>query len=152
MGYPPNVVAAKKASFLEAIRNGATRTLACEKAAIDKATARAWERKDPEFEKAVKEAWESGTDVLEDEAKRRAVDGVEEPVYQKGLQVGFVRKYSDTLLIFLLKSRSDRFRRLDAVSVTGADGHGPVEVTVRRIGTQIAVKTTEEARHAETDG
>ena len=41
--------------------------------------------------------------VLEPEAIRRAVEGVEKPVYQGGELVGYVREYSDTLLIFLLK-------------------------------------------------
>ena len=36
---------------------------------------------------------------------RRAREGVEEPVFQGGLCCGHVRRYSDLLLIFLLKSR-----------------------------------------------
>ena len=46
-----------------------------------------------------------GLDALEDEAIRRAREGVVEPVFQAGLHCGNVRKYSDLLLIFLLKSR-----------------------------------------------
>jgi hypothetical protein len=42
---------------------------------------------------------------MEDEAMRRAVDGWDEPVYQKGEQVGVVRKYSDSLLALLLRGR-----------------------------------------------
>lgn len=37
------------------------------------------------------------------EAHRRAVEGVEKPVFHKGVEVGSVREYSDTLLMFLLK-------------------------------------------------
>ena len=43
-------------------------------------------------------------DILEDEVDRRAVEGVEKPVgWHKGKPGGYVREYSDTLLIFLLK-------------------------------------------------
>jgi hypothetical protein len=60
---------------------------------------------DEEFAAAWAEAIEQGTQALEDEARRRAVDGVEEPVYQKGELVGSVRRYSDNLLMFLLRGR-----------------------------------------------
>ena len=43
-------------------------------------------------------------DILEAEAHRRAVEGVEEPVgWYKGQAGGTVRRYSDVLLMFLLK-------------------------------------------------
>ena len=44
-----------------------------------------------------------GAEALEDEATRRAAEGVDEPVFHQGAQVGTIRKYSDTLAIFLLK-------------------------------------------------
>ena len=44
--------------------------------------------------------------------RRRAVEGVEEPVgWYKGEAGGVVRKYSDTLLIFLLKGRKPEMYR-----------------------------------------
>lgn len=43
-------------------------------------------------------------EVLEKEARRRAVDGVEKPVYYQGDVVGFTTEYSDTLLQTLLKA------------------------------------------------
>ena len=61
-------------------------------------------KKDPEFDEDVKAAIEEGYDMLEEEARRRAVDGVVEPVFFNGEQVGSVRKYSDTLLVTLLKA------------------------------------------------
>lgn len=42
-------------------------------------------------------------DLLEEEAWRRALDGTEEPVYHQGMQVGSVTRYSDTLLVQLLR-------------------------------------------------
>jgi len=58
---------------------------------------------DPEFDQAVRDALEEGHDMLEEEARRRAVEGVEKPVFFNGVQVGAVREYSDPLLMFLLK-------------------------------------------------
>lgn len=49
-------------------------------------------------------AREEACDTLEAEAMRRAVQGFEQPVYHKGVKCGTVRKYSDALLMFLLKS------------------------------------------------
>ena len=52
--------------------------------------------------------WESALEVgvaaLEDEAHRRAFDGHEETVWFQGQAVGAVRKYSDSLAMFLLKT------------------------------------------------
>jgi hypothetical protein len=45
-----------------------------------------------------------GVAALEDEARRRAYEGWEEPVWHKGVNCGTVRKFSDTLLIVLLKA------------------------------------------------
>ena len=55
------------------------------------------------------DAWDDAVSAVEDrieaEAIRRAVDGVEEPYYYQGKECGTVRKYSDPLLMFLLKTR-----------------------------------------------
>ena len=58
---------------------------------------------DPEFDARVKEAINEGYDMLEEEARRRAVDGVRKPVYYKGMKVGNIKEYSDQLLMFLLR-------------------------------------------------
>lgn len=58
---------------------------------------------DPEFFAAVDAAARaSRVSILEDEAMRRAVEGVEEPVYQSGVLVGVKRVYSDKLLQMML--------------------------------------------------
>ena len=51
------------------------------------------------------EALERGLDALEDEIMRRAKDGVGEPIYYRGAVVGETRRYSDTLAMFILKSK-----------------------------------------------
>jgi len=42
--------------------------------------------------------------VREDEADRRAIEGVQKPVYQQKELVGYVTEYSDNLLITQLKA------------------------------------------------
>ena len=59
---------------------------------------------DAEYREAFVLAQEEAADRLEDEAFRRAVEGVEKPVgWYKGKPGGVIREYSDVLLIFLLK-------------------------------------------------
>ena len=79
-------------------------TKACEIADICRDTFYRWLREDADFKKAYQAAREQAIEALEDEATRRAYEGVERPVYQDGKQVGMIREYSDTLLIFLLKA------------------------------------------------
>ena len=65
---------------------------------------------DPEFAKAWDEAAQVGADILEREALRRAVEGVEKGIYWKGERVDSEREYSDALLIRLLKAhKPDKF-------------------------------------------
>ena len=75
--------------------------------------------KDPKLAEQWDEAYKQGTAVLEQEAQRRAVVGYLEPVFYQGKQIAQVRKFSDILLIFLLKARDPRFK--DRVDVTSGD-------------------------------
>lgn len=67
-------------------------------------------------------------DKLEAEARRRALEGTEEPVYQGGLLVGTKRVYSDSLMALLLKGRRKKVFA-DRTELTGADG-GPARLEV----------------------
>ncbi len=69
-------------------------------------------KQDRAFQAALKAAEEVAADRLEAEAWRRAVEGVERPVgWYKGQPGGYVREYSDILLIFLLKGlRPEKYR------------------------------------------
>lgn len=69
-----------------------------------------WRARDPSFEARFVQAKRDAADLLEEEARRRAVEGVLDPVFYKGEVCGHVRKYSDGLLIKLLKAyRPERF-------------------------------------------
>ena len=66
------------------------------------------------------EALEEARELLEAEARRRAAIGVDEPVFYKGKVVGHIRKYSDNLLMFLLKAHwPEKFRDNYAVEHSG---------------------------------
>lgn len=57
------------------------------------------------------ESLELFADRLEAEMARRAIEGVDKPVFYKGEEVGSIREYSDTLAITLAKAvRPARFR------------------------------------------
>ncbi len=91
--------------------------------------------KEPEFAEAWDKALDAGTDVLEAEAIRRAVEGVDEPVYQGGELVGHVRKYSDTLLARLLDAhKPDKYRQRSEVKHTGSvELAGALEAARKRV-------------------
>ena len=90
----------------------------------------------PDVVPKVKKTIDIGADALEDEAVRRAVDGVDEQVFYQGKACGVVRKYSDTLLIFLLKGRRPERYRDRSSHATGVPYNGPMtfEVTVPVMG------------------
>ena len=78
--------------------------LACKGAGVGRSSHYRWREKDSEYRAALDLAKEDATEVLEAEAFRRAVEGVEEQVgWYRGVAGGTVRRYSDVLLIFLLK-------------------------------------------------
>ena len=85
-----------------------------------------------EFEYAMDDALEESADVLELEARRRAVEGVEKGVYYMGTLIETEKVYSDTLLTTLLKAkRADEFA--ERKQITGAGGK-PLTVVVRSFG------------------
>lgn len=96
--------------FLDQIANGQSVRMAAEAAGVDIHTPYQWRRTNKTFAQSWRIAEEAGTDLIEEEAFRRAVVGVEKPVYRAGEVVGHVADYSDSMLMFLLKARKpDRY-------------------------------------------
>ena len=115
----------KRRMFLAALAACGNVTRAAQAACCTREGAYHLRTQDADFAAAWDDALEQAADVLEQEAFRRAHDGVEEPLTcARGLiydettgQPVTVRKYSDTLLIFLLKgARPQKYR--DNVNVT----------------------------------
>ena len=109
----------KKRAFLAAYRKTGNVRLACTAAQIGRSSHYRW-LDDSDYAEQFEQAKKEAVDVLEAEARRRAVEGWEEPVgWYKGQAGGTVRRYSDTLLIFLLKGAAPRKYR-ERMEVSGA--------------------------------
>lgn len=110
---------AKRAEFLSALADTGIILRACEVSNTPRTNVYRW-RKEPEFESAFQSAIEEAIERLELEARRRAFEGTEKPVYQGGQLVGYIREYSDTLLIFTLKAlRPDKYRENAKIEHSG---------------------------------
>jgi hypothetical protein len=117
--------------FCEALSLTGNVRLSCIATGVGRSTAYDERKRNPDFAASWDSALDEATDVLEQEAARRAVHGVDEPVTSGGKLVMvdgevtdpetgekktvkvplMVRKYSDTLLIFLLKgARPQKYR------------------------------------------
>lgn len=94
---------AKRDAFLAAFAELGTLTHAAARVGTGRSSHRYWMEHDPEYPALFAEAAQQANDNLEREARRRAVEGIDKPVYQGGNLVGSIREYSDTLLIFLMK-------------------------------------------------
>ncbi len=113
----------KRTAFLiSLIETGGNVSRACEVAGLARQRVYEWRTVDEQFALAWDEAVETGTEELEQEARRRAYSGVDEPVFYQGEACGTIRKYSDTLLIFLLKGRKpDKYRERFTIDVNKLD-------------------------------
>jgi len=89
-------VQAKREAFLAAYAEVGTVTHAAELAGISRTSHYQW-MENPEYVEKFREAEKQACDRLEQEVRRRAVEGVLEPVFYQGEQCGTVRKYSDYL-------------------------------------------------------
>lgn len=107
-------------AFLDKLREGASVTAAAQCAGIGRATAYRWAKEDEAFAADWQDAYESGTDALEDEARRRAYEGIDKPIYYKGERVDTIKEYSDTLLAMQLNARRpEKYRTNHKVEHTG---------------------------------
>jgi len=114
--------------FLAALGETGNVTTAATAAGVSRQACYLLRDRDELFASAWDSALETAADLLEAEARRRAADGVDEPVYYQGEVCGHVRRYSDTLLIFLLKAhRPAKFRDNARVEHSG-EGGGPIRV------------------------
>lgn len=110
---PSSATPAKQHTFLKVYSEVGNLTQAALAAKIDPSTHSKWMH-DPDYAEAFRKAQDAAVDVLVAEARRRALEGEEEPViYQGGLcyetlpnkkrkQI-VLRRRSDMLLMFLIK-------------------------------------------------
>ena len=112
-----------RTALLEAMAETASVTKACQLSGVPRRTAYKWRDAEDGFAAAWDEALDRGADALEDEAVRRAFDGVDRPVFQGGEEVGTIREYSDSMLMFLLRGRRpERYKDRVAAEHSGPGG------------------------------
>jgi hypothetical protein len=114
-----------KEIVLAMLANGATHATAAAAVGAHRRTIMKWADADEEFAERWRDAVEEGIDRLEQEAIRRARDGVKRPVFYMGQVVGYVQEYSDSLLKFLLEAKRPvvyRARNINVMAPDGSDG------------------------------
>lgn len=145
---------ARKRAFLDALAVTGTVTQACEAVGVSRKSFYNWKQDDKEFASYLKDAFAEASERLEQEARRRAVQGIEEPITNKD---GFIwkrdprtgdilldddfepipytiNKRSDRLLEVLLKGNHKKYRDAQAaVEVDMPDGGGGPDGAGRRI-------------------
>jgi hypothetical protein len=141
--------ARQKKAFLSAYSESGNVTAAAMIAGVGRRTHYDWLDSDKQYAHDFQQAGEEAVDLLELEARRRAASGVDEPVIHQGQLMGrwvnakgetvapdaagakmiplTIKRYSDTLLIFLMKgARPEKYRDNARVEHTGKDG-GPIQ-------------------------
>jgi hypothetical protein len=116
-----NIVQPEKRAMIAALSQSGNITTAAGVAKTSRQNHYNWLAIDPAYGDAVKAAMQAAGDRLEEEARRRATEGTLEPVFYQGDKVGTVRRFSDTLLIFLLKgAKPEKYRDRTDVRHSGA--------------------------------
>lgn len=111
-------IPADRERFLAVLRETGSVSAASREIGIVRWTAHAARRSNAELARDWQDALDESVDALRREARRRAAEGVEEPVFQGGVEVGRIRKYSDGLLTLLLKAHDPAFRDSTKVDIT----------------------------------
>ena len=139
-------------TFLAELRRTGNHSAAARAARIHRTVPYKARQDDPDFAAAYADALEEACDGLELEARRRAHDGVDEPVVYQGELMGCwvmadgtvvskdtpgatlvpltVKKYSEALLLALLKAhRPERFRDNVKLEHSGTGAGGAIKVS-----------------------
>lgn len=137
----------KEAEFLAVLADTCNVSKACAHAGIGRVTVYEWRDADPDFAARWDQAKRIGADILEEEALRRAVEGVQEPVYYQGTLVDTVTKYSDTLLMFLAKGAKPEVYKDRVQSEISGPGGAPIAIDDTAAAEKLkALMSTLEAR------
>lgn len=118
---------ALQSAFLGAYRVWGIIGTACEVSGVNRDTVDNWRKADPSFSDRMASAKLEAADTAEEELRRRAIIGWEEPVYQGGNLVGTIRKFSDRMLELHIKAlKPTEYRENVRLEASGPNG-GPIE-------------------------
>ncbi len=101
----------KRDTFLAVLREKANASAAARAIGVSPQALYIYKDLHPTFAAEWKNAVDEAVDKLEQEAWRRACDGVDKPVHYKGERVDTIREYSDALLMFLLRGHRPNIYR-----------------------------------------
>jgi hypothetical protein len=125
---PQRLTPRARVKFIAVLSDTGNVTTAARAIGLCRETAYRIRKRNAGFAKEWDAALVEAVDGLEAEAYRRGVSGVDEPVFQGGKQVGSTRRYSDMLLLSLLKAHApDRYRERQSVEHSGPAG-GAIQV------------------------
>lgn len=149
-----NITHPQKRAFLAAYSELGNVTRAAAIAGISREAHYDWKAEDEDYARAFARAKLWAGDALEDEARRRAVEGVDEPKFFMGRVCGNVRKYSDTLLVLLLKGAKPRiYRENVSAEISGPEGKPiPVEVDLSGLTEDELIQLRQLAQKAAQSG
>lgn len=101
----------KEEAALAVIRAGYSMAKAATAIGVSRETLQNWRDDDKsDFARRFKDAQQHGADIIEDEAVRRAVEGVDKAVFHQGEVVGHHKEFSDGLMTLMLRGlRPERY-------------------------------------------
>lgn len=122
-------LAQKKRNFLEAFRKCGQVGKAAESIGVLRGVIWTWRQEDQKFATAFDDADSHIGIIAQDEAVRRAIQGVEEPVFFEGRQVATKRVYSDYLMEKVLKAHNRRYKHN---SDLGVESDQPFNIIIKQ--------------------
>lgn len=128
----------------------------CKMAGVARCTVDSRRKSDPDFAKAVETAMMLYRESIEHEVKRRAMDGVEEPVYYLGQVVGYTKRFSDQLLALHAKRHIPEYQDKSTVEtkLSGGVGHHTLDMSQLSQESRDALRAVldrEKPEHTEDD-
>lgn len=132
---PPTIIDSSRhqARFLAAFGACASILQAARWAKINRQCHYNWLKEDPTYRARFEDATRRAARSLEDEAVRRAYEGLRKAVRYKGKVVGYETEYSDSLLLAILKANApDKFVERNATTISAPDG-GPVALRLEDV-------------------
>lgn len=115
-------MAARRADFLKRLRGSLNVTESARRAGIGNSTVYRHRQTNARFRAEWDAALAAAVDDVESNALRRAIEGVEKPVFYRGQQVGSIRVHSDALAMFMLKAkRPEIYARLTGAAPVPAE-------------------------------
>ena len=100
----------KKLDFCTLLVAGWTVIDACKSVGMSQSSVYELRERDEEFMRQMQQAYDDSTAMLEGECFQRAV-GRDEPMMDKDGEIHYRKKYSDLLMMFLLKARKPKMYR-----------------------------------------